>query len=67
VKRRNFLLGGATKPAKNFSGFMSQMRPTRLRLALQAQPSILHAKRAAVVATMSKMRRVMPRCGAYCA
>jgi hypothetical protein len=53
--------------AKNFSGFMSQTRPTRLRLALQAQQSILHAKRAAVVATMSKMRRVMPRCGAYCA
>jgi hypothetical protein len=48
-------------------GFMSQTRPTRLRLALQAQPSILHAKRAAVVATMSKMRRVMPRCGTYCA
>ena len=30
--------------AKNFSVFMSQTRPTRLRLALQAQPSILHAK-----------------------
>ena len=53
--------------AKDFSGFMSQTRPTRLRLALKAQQSILHAKRAAVVATMSKMRRVMPRCGAYCA
>jgi len=33
-----------------------------LRLALQAQPSILYAEKAAVVPTMSKMRLIMPRC-----
>jgi hypothetical protein len=32
-----------------------------LRLALQTQPSILYAKKAAVVPTMSKMRLIMPR------
>jgi hypothetical protein len=40
--------------------FMSQTRPTRLRLALQVQTNF-HAKRAAVVAT-TEMRRVMSRC-----